>query len=163
MFSILFLFEFQQFIFWLHWLFVAVHGLSSCSERRPLVAMRGFFFGFCYIFLNKLHIYYYKIAFFWHSHFPYSLNFLEINISIVHLLSSFQFQLVYVLMFDNHKTCSGFCFILLSDNLCFSITVFGPFTFSFYCDWVCLSSCYLFYIYATFSCFFCSFIPSFLC
>ena len=46
------------------------------------------------------------------------------------------------------------------DNLCFSITVFCPFTFNFYYGWVCLSFCYLFNIYAIFCCFFCPFILS---
>ena len=135
---------------------------SSCSERRPLSscnAQASFWVMLC--LLSKLHIYYYKIAFFLAFSFFIQFKFSEINIAIVHLLSSFQFQPVYVLIFDNsYKTFSGFCFILLSDNLCFSITVFGLFTFNFYYGWVCLSSCYLFNIYATFSCFFCPFILS---
>ena len=144
-------------------LFLAALGLcccawpfSSCSVWASLWVM------LC--LLNKLHIYYYKIAFFLTFFFFIQFKFSEINIAIIHLLSSFQFQPVYVLIFDNScKTCSGFCFILLSDNLCFSFIVFGPFTFNFYYGWFCLSSCYLFYIYATFSCFFYSFISSLFC
>ena len=88
---------------------------SSCSERRPLSscnAQASLWVMLC--LLSKLHIYYYKISFFLAFSFFIQFKFSEINIAIVQLLSSFQFQPVYVLIFDNsYKTFSGFCFFLL--------------------------------------------------